>query len=95
MKCGGIAEALGLIRAARERGLSIMLGCTIESSIGITAAAQISPLADYADLDGNILIANDPAAGVGTVDGKLILPTGPGLGVTLRDGPLREALLDL
>jgi len=94
MKCGGITEALRLIRAARERGLEIMLGCTIESSIGITAAAQISPLVDYADLDGNILIGNDPADGVGTVEGKLLLPTGPGIGVTLRDGPAKEALLN-
>ena len=94
MKCGGITEALRLIRAARERGLEIMLGCTIESSIGITAAAQISPLVDYADLDGNILIGNDPAEGVGTFEGKLLLPTDPGIGVTLRDGPAREALLN-
>ena len=71
-----------------------MLGCTIESSIGITAAAQISPLVDYADLDGNILIGNDPAEGVGTFEGKLLLPTDPGIGVTLRDGPAREALLN-
>ena len=94
MKCGGITDALGLIRAARERGLEIMLGCTIESSIGITAAAQISPLVDYADLDGNILIGNDPAEGVSTVEGKLRLPQGPGLGVTLRDARVSEALLN-
>jgi L-alanine-DL-glutamate epimerase-like enolase superfamily enzyme len=94
MKCGGITEALRLIRAAREWGLEIMLGCTIESSIGITAAAQLSPLVDYADLDGNILIGNDPADGVGTDEGKLLLPTGPGIGVTLRDGPAKEALLN-
>jgi L-alanine-DL-glutamate epimerase-like enolase superfamily enzyme len=94
MKCGGIAEALRLIRAAREKGLLIMLGCTIESSIGITAAAQISPLVDHADLDGNILIGNDPAEGVGAADGKLILPAGPGIGVTLRDGLAKDALLN-
>jgi L-alanine-DL-glutamate epimerase-like enolase superfamily enzyme len=94
MKCGGINEALRLIRSARTRGLEIMLGCTIESSVGITAAAQISPLVDHADLDGNILIGNDPAEGVGTVDGKLILPTGPGIGVTLRNGPAKDALLN-
>jgi len=93
MKCGGITEALRLIRAARARGLQIMLGCTIESSIGITAAAQISPLVDYADLDGNILIGNDPAEGVGAVDGRLILPDGPGLGAALRDGPAKKALI--
>ena len=85
MKCGGVTEALRLIESAREQGMKIMLGCTIESSIGITAAAQISPLVDYADLDGNILIGNDPAAGVTVEEGKLILPEGPGLGVELRD----------
>lgn len=94
MKCGGITEALRLIGAARELGLEIMLGCTIESSIGITAAAQISPLVDYADLDGNILIGNDPAEGVGTMEGKLLLPSGPGIGVSLLDGPAKEALLN-
>jgi L-alanine-DL-glutamate epimerase-like enolase superfamily enzyme len=94
MKCGGITEALHLIRAARERGLAIMLGCTIESSIGITAAAQISPLVDHADLDGNILIGNDPADGVKTIKGKLVLPAGPGIGVTLLGGPAKETLLN-
>jgi L-alanine-DL-glutamate epimerase-like enolase superfamily enzyme len=92
MKCGGIREALRLISAAREHGMKIMLGCMIESSIGITAAAQISPLVDYADLDGNILIRNDPAVGVTTHAGRLILPESPGLGVTLREGPVRNAL---
>ncbi len=94
MKCGGITEALRLIQAARERGLEIMLGCTIESSIGITAAAQISPLVDHADLDGNILIGNDPAEGVEVVKGKLVLPSAPGIGVTLLDGPVKEKLLN-
>jgi len=92
MKCGGIDEALRMIAAARACGMKVMLGCMIESSIGITAAAQISPLVDYADLDGNILIRNDPAAGVTTSRGKLVLPEGPGLGVTLGDGPLADAL---
>jgi L-alanine-DL-glutamate epimerase-like enolase superfamily enzyme len=92
MKCGGITEALRLIESAREQGMMIMLGCTIESSIGITAAAQISPLVDYADLDGNILIGNDPAAGVTVERGKLVLPEGPGLGVELRDDYIMEQL---
>jgi L-alanine-DL-glutamate epimerase-like enolase superfamily enzyme len=94
MKCGGITEALRLIEAARGRGLEIMLGCTIESSIGITAAAQISPLVDHADLDGNILIGNDPAEGVKTVKGKLVLPADPGIGVTLLDGQAKVTLLN-
>jgi L-alanine-DL-glutamate epimerase-like enolase superfamily enzyme len=86
MKCGGIAEALRMIHAARACGMRIMLGCMIESSIGITAAAHLSPLVDYADLDGNILIVNDPARGVTVRGGKLALPAGPGLGVTLAGG---------
>ncbi len=92
MKCGGITEALRLIESAREHGMMTMLGCMIESSIGITAAAQISPLADYADLDGNILIGNDPATGVTVKEGRLILPEGPGLGVELRDDSIGRQL---
>ena len=92
MKCGGIREALRMIHTARACGMKVMLGCMIESSIGITAAAHLSPLADFADLDGNILIRNDPAAGVTTLNGKLVLPKGPGLGVTLREGPAASAL---
>ena len=92
MKCGGIREALKMIHAARACGMSIMLGCMIESSIGITAAAQLSPLVDYADLDGNLLIRNDPARGATAVGGKLVLPEGPGLGVTVADGPVSSAL---
>jgi L-alanine-DL-glutamate epimerase-like enolase superfamily enzyme len=92
MKCGGIREALRLVRAARAHGMTIMLGCMIESSVGITAAAQISPLVDYADLDGNLLIRNDPAAGVTHDAGRLVLPEGPGLGVSLREGTVLEAV---
>jgi L-alanine-DL-glutamate epimerase-like enolase superfamily enzyme len=58
-----------------------MLGCMIESSIGVTAAAHLSPLVDYADLDGNLLISNDPYSGVQVDKGKLILPNRPGLGL--------------
>jgi len=81
MKCGGILEAYRMIQIARSLGLKIMLGCMIESSIGVTAAAHLSPLVDYADLDGNLLIANDPYRGVRVVGGKLVLPEGPGLGL--------------
>jgi L-alanine-DL-glutamate epimerase-like enolase superfamily enzyme len=84
MKAGGIQEAVGMIRMARALGLKIMLGCMIESSVAISAAAQISPLVDYADLDGNLLISNDPFTGVGVTDGKLILKDRPGLGVSER-----------
>ncbi|MDH3197006.1 MAG: dipeptide epimerase [Candidatus Krumholzibacteria bacterium] len=84
MKCGGITPALRMIETARRLGLRVMLGCMIETSLGVTAAAHLSPLADYADLDGNLLLAEDPFAGVGVVEGKLVLPMGPGLGVARR-----------
>jgi len=82
MKAGGIQEALRMITLARCLNLKILLGCMIESSLGITAAAHLSPLVDWADLDGNLLISNDPFTGVKVDNGKLILPDGPGLGVT-------------
>ena len=81
MKCGGIGHALKMISVARAHNLRIMLGCMIESSLAITAAAHLTPLVDYADLDGNLLIDNDPYEGVKVVNGKLMLPDGPGLGV--------------
>ncbi|HBY63230.1 MAG TPA: dipeptide epimerase, partial [Solibacterales bacterium] len=59
-----------------------MLGCMISSSVAITAAAHLSPLVDYADLDGHLLIGNDPFRGVKVENGKLVLPDGPGLGLT-------------
>ncbi|MBT4453893.1 MAG: dipeptide epimerase, partial [Candidatus Marinimicrobia bacterium] len=64
--------------------MSIMLGCMIESSVGITAAAHLSPLVDYADLDGHLLINNDPYLGVTVGNGKLVLPQGNGLGVSIN-----------
>ena len=82
VKCGGLLEARRMINVARAHGLSIMLGCMIESSLSITAAAHLTPLVDYADLDGNLLIANDPYTGVTLDEGKLILPKHPGIGVT-------------
>lgn len=91
-KCGGIREAIRMIHTARACNMLVMLGCTVESSLGITAAAQISPLVDYADLDGNLLITNDPAAGVKTAEGKLVLPRGAGLGITLTDRSVLDAL---
>lgn len=82
MKCGGMLEAFRMIQIAKSLGLKTMLGCMIESSIGVSAAAHLSPLVDYADLDGNLLIANDPYSGVKVKEGKLILPDRPGLGLT-------------
>ena len=83
MKCGSLFEGLKMVKMARERDMQIMLGCMIESSVGITAAAHLSPLVDYADLDGNLLINNDPYRGVTVENGKLVLPRGNGLGVSL------------
>ena len=81
MKCGGVQEALRMIQLAKSLGMKTMLGCMIESSVGVTAAAHLSPLVDYADLDGNLLIANDPYRGVTVEKGKLMLPNRPGLGL--------------
>jgi L-Ala-D/L-Glu epimerase len=80
-KAGGINQAWRMIEIAKAHGLKTMLGCMIESSVGITAAAHLSPMVDYADLDGNLLISNDPFRGVEVKQGKLILPNGPGLGL--------------
>jgi L-alanine-DL-glutamate epimerase-like enolase superfamily enzyme len=85
VKCGGIRGALAMIHTARALGLKIMLGCMVESAILATAAAQLSPLVDWADLDGPFLTARDPFAGVTYADGKLVLPDGPGLGVVERE----------
>jgi len=84
MKCGGIRHALEMIHVARAHNLSIMLGCMIESSLAITAAAHLTPLVDYADLDGHLLIENDPYMGVKVENGKLILPDESGLGVKIQ-----------
>jgi L-alanine-DL-glutamate epimerase-like enolase superfamily enzyme len=84
MKCGGMTPALAMIEKARAEGLKVMLGCMIETSVGITAAAHLSPLVDFADLDGNVLLAEDPFVGVGVEEGKLVLPRGAGLGVQRR-----------
>src|SRR6266705_2468623 len=85
MKCGGIHHALKMIYVARAHNLRVMIGCMIESSLAITAAAHLTPLVDYADLDGHLLIDNDPYEGVKVVNGKLVLPDAPGLGVKVRE----------
>ena len=81
MKCGGIRPAVRMVSVARALGMKVMLGCMVESSLGITAAAHIAPLVDYCDLDGNLLIVNDPFTGVKADKGVLGLPDSPGLGV--------------
>ena len=81
-KSGGILEAYRMIQIATALGMKTMLGCMVSSSVSVTAAAHLSPLVDFADLDGNLLIANDPFHGVLVKQGKLILPKGAGLGLT-------------
>ena len=80
-KSGGIREAVRMVHAARALGLGVMLGCMVESGLGISAAAQIASLCDHVDLDGNLLLAEDPCPGVEFVDGVQLPPTQPGLGV--------------
>jgi L-Ala-D/L-Glu epimerase / N-acetyl-D-glutamate racemase len=80
-KCGGVREALRMIHAARALDLEVMLGCMIESELGISAAAQLGSLADYIDLDGHLLISNAPFTGLGLTEGRLVLSAAPGLGV--------------
>ena len=70
-----------MIHVARSHNLQIMIGCMIENSISITAAAHLTPLADFADLDGNLLVSNDPYSGVTVDRGKLVLPDQPGIGI--------------
>lgn len=82
MKCGGIREAMRMIHTARAHELKIMIGCNIESSLSITAAAHLMSLVDYVDLDGHLLITNDPYRGIEVDKGILTLPAGDGLGVT-------------
>ena len=84
MKCTGLREAHQMITVARALGLKVMLGCMTETSCAISAAAQLSPLVDWADLDGALLIKNDVFLGTTVVDGKLTLNGLPGIGVVKR-----------
>jgi L-alanine-DL-glutamate epimerase-like enolase superfamily enzyme len=83
-KCGSLREALRMIAVARAHGLMVMVGCMIESSLGITAAAHFTPLVDIVDLDGAALLADDPFVGAQIAEGQVTLPSGPGLGVRRR-----------
>ncbi|MBI2190498.1 MAG: dipeptide epimerase [Planctomycetes bacterium] len=85
-KSGGLREALKMIHVARAQSMKVMIGCMIESSLGIAAAAHLSPLADYADLDGNLLLAEDPFTGLKLSGGRWVLPDRPGIGVVARCG---------
>jgi L-alanine-DL-glutamate epimerase-like enolase superfamily enzyme len=80
-KCGGIREAVRMVHAARALGLKIMVGCMIESELGIGQAAAMSSLVDYVDLDGHLLVSSQPFSGLGLEDGRLVLADAPGLGV--------------
>lgn len=81
VKCGGTLAAREAITLARAHDLHVMLGCTVESSLGIAAAAHLGPLVDYVDLDGNLLLANDPYEGHPIVDGCIVLRDAAGLGI--------------
>ena len=80
-KSGGIREAIRMAHAARALGLGVMLGCMIESGLGIAAGCVVAPLCDHVDLDGNLLIADDPWPGVAFSDGVQVPSDRPGLGV--------------
>lgn len=83
MKSTGLHEAYQMVTLARALDMKVMVGCMTETSCAVTAAAQISPLVDWADLDGNLLIANDRFDGIKIVDGKVTIPDRPGIGVKL------------
>ena len=85
-KCGGLREAHRMIATARAHGMMVMAGCMVETSLGITAAAHLAPLLDYADLDGAALLADDPAEGATIRGGVIRLPESPGLGVRMARG---------
>lgn len=81
MKCTGMREAHKMLLLARSLGMKVMLGCMTETSCAISAASQLSPMVDWADLDGNLLIKNDPYKGTEVIDGKLVLNDAPGIGL--------------
>lgn len=81
-KCGGLRAALEMIHVARAQNMQVMIGCFIESSIGISAAVHLSPLVDYVDLDGHLLINDDPFRGLALRDGRVLPSELPGLGVS-------------
>jgi L-alanine-DL-glutamate epimerase-like enolase superfamily enzyme len=83
-KCGSLREALRMVAIARAHHMMVMVGCMIESSIGITAAAHFTPLVDIVDLDGAALLASDPFTGATIAGGQVVLPDGPGLGLGRR-----------
>lgn len=81
MKCGGMRNAMKMVNLAQAMDMKVMLGCMTETSCAVSAAAQLSPLADFADLDGNLLITNDLFDGMKVVEGKITLQERPGIGL--------------
>ena len=81
MKCTGMREAWKMVNYARAEGMKVMIGCMTETSCAVSAAAQLSPGIDFADLDGNLLITNDPYEGVKVIDGRITLSDLPGIGL--------------
>jgi len=81
MKCTGMREAFIMAKTAKSLGMKVMIGCMTETSCAVSAAAQLSPLAEFADLDGNLLISNDLYSGMQIIDGKIILSDLPGIGI--------------
>ena len=81
MKCTGMREAWKMVNYARARDMKVMVGCMTETSCAVSAASQLSPAVDFADLDGNLLIANDRFVGMQVIGGKIFLPDRPGIGI--------------
>jgi L-alanine-DL-glutamate epimerase-like enolase superfamily enzyme len=81
MKCTGMREAWKMVNYARAEGMKVMVGCMTETSCAVSAAAQLSPAVDFADLDGNLLITNDLFRGMEVIGGKITLPDRPGIGL--------------
>ncbi len=81
MKCTGMREAWRMASYAKAEGMKVMIGCMTETSCAVSAAAQLSPVADFADLDGNLLISNDLFTGMTVENGKICLPDRPGIGI--------------
>jgi L-alanine-DL-glutamate epimerase-like enolase superfamily enzyme len=93
-KCGGLSPALKMLRDARRLGMKTMVGCMVESSIGISGAAQLLPLLDFADLDGANLLCDQPASGVQITQGMIARPETPGCGASLNWARLQEFALN-
>lgn len=89
-KCGGLTPALAMLRQARELNMKTMVGCMVESSVGISGAAQLLPLLDYADLDGAVLLGDEPATGVQINSAPIAKPELPGCGATIDMQRIQE-----